>query len=113
MTDALFSFNDILMIVTWAPNIYLACFVSPVGVWDEGWGEGTGSPCNCSPQSGSLTLILNCLMHSHWVYLLKFGNLGAFSEKGPLLKMDGALASLPSLTKFVINASGATLRRSF
>ena len=36
MTDALFSFNDILMIVTAAPDVYLVGFALqlPVGVWD-------------------------------------------------------------------------------
>ena len=59
LTDALFSFNDILMIVTRAPNIYLACFVSHplVGVWDEGWSEGTGSLCNCSQDPQPLVLL--------------------------------------------------------
>ena len=43
MTDALFSFNDILMIVTAAPDVYLVGFALhlPVGVWDaEGYMMG-------------------------------------------------------------------------
>ena len=43
MTYALFSFNDILMIVTAAPDVYLVGFALhlPVGVWDaEGYMMG-------------------------------------------------------------------------
>ena len=51
MTDALFSFNDILMIVTAAPDVYLVGFALhlPVGVWDaEGYMMGWGLLSQCS-----------------------------------------------------------------
>ena len=50
MTDALFSFNDILMIVTAAPDVYLVGFALhlPVGVWDaEGYMMGWGLLSQC------------------------------------------------------------------
>ena len=58
MTDALFSFNDILMIVTAAPDVYLVGFALhlPVGVWNaEGYMMGWGLLSQCYQYHPSLS----------------------------------------------------------